>query len=80
MFLTDSENVQKLPINTLNDIPPEDLLINFKEQLTRFFNQLLIVRPVDFVSSEHIMPVNEMYVTLSSISYQEALKLIGGPQ
>ena len=45
----------------------------------RFFNQLLIVRPVDFASSEHIQPINEMYVTLSSLSYEEALKLTSGP-
>ena len=66
-------------INAPHEIP-EDLLVAFKEELRRLFNELLIVRPVDFAPTAHIQHVNEMYVTLSSITYEEALKLISRPQ
>ena len=61
------------------DICRENILADLREELMRFFNQLLIVRPVDFASSEQIQPIRDMCITLSFISYEEALKLMSGP-
>ena len=56
------------------------LLVDLKEELKRWFNQLILAKPLDFLAWQDSEPVDDIYVTLSSISYEEAAGMINGPQ
>ena len=55
------------------------LLADLEEQLKRWFKQLIIARPLDFVAYQDFEPIDDIYVTLSSISCEEAAGMISGP-